>query len=214
MNTFSIGESLTFGWETLKKRPLMIIGAFAVAFIVSTVISTLLDPGKDAPLTLMTFLMGAASFIVGLMVELGLTTFSLRAHDSVETVQINDLWNPGAFFRYVIGQVAVGLIVIVGLILLIVPGIIFALMFLFTSYLIVDKHMKPFDAIKESMRITKGHKWQLFLFVLTIIGINILGLLALAIGLLVSIPVSMLAVVHVYRKIEHAASEITPVPTA
>src|SRR5688572_8887404 len=100
MNTFSIKEALRFGWETFKKRPLMLIGGFSVAFLVSVVVSIFLDPGEDAPFTLTTFLMSLASFLVGLIVELGLVTFSIRAHDSVETVKINDLWNPTPFWRY------------------------------------------------------------------------------------------------------------------
>ena len=53
--------------------------------------------------------------------------------------------------------------------------------------------------MSESHRLTRGHKWQLFGFVLLLLLINLLGLLALVVGLLVSIPVSTLAFVHAYR---------------
>lgn len=214
MHPFSIKESILFGWETFKKRPMMLVGGFAIAFIVSAVASSLLDPGNDAPLTLTTVLMGLASFVIGLFVELGLVTFSVKAHDAVEQVTVRDLWNPAPFWRYLAGQILVGAAVIVGLILLIVPGVILALGLLFSSYLIVDKGKGPIEAIKESWRITKGHKWQLFLFVLAVAGLNVIGFLLLLVGLLITVPVTMLAMVHAYRTLEHAASEITPVPTA
>jgi hypothetical protein len=50
-------------------------------------------------------------------------------------------------------------------------------------------------------RITKGHKVQLFLFGLALIGLNILGLLALVVGIVVSVPATWLAVTHAYRKL-------------
>lgn len=214
MNTFSVKESLRFGWEAFKKRPWILMGGFVLATAISGTASAILDPGEGAPLTLVTVLMVLASFVIGLIVELGLTTFSLRAHDSIETLKLGDLWNPSPLWRYFLGQIVVGAIVILGLILLVVPGIIAALGLMFVAYLIVDKQMGPIDALKESWRITKGHKGQLFLFTLAVIGINILGFLALLVGLLVTVPVSMLAAVHVYRTLEHKASEVTPVPTA
>ncbi|MFZ2886428.1 MAG: DUF975 family protein [Minisyncoccia bacterium] len=214
MNTFSVGTAIKFGWETFKKRPWILIGGFLAAMLVSGIASSLLDPGEDAPFTLMTLLMGIASLIIGMLVEIGLVTFSLRAHDSVETVKINDLWNPKPFWFYLAGQILVGVSVVVGLILLIIPGVILALGLLFSSYLIIDKQKGPIEAIKESWRITKGHKWQLLLFILAIIGLNIIGFLLLIVGLLVTVPVTMLAMVHVYRELEHKASEVTPVPIA
>lgn len=206
MNKLSVKECIKFGWETLKKRPLMVIGAFVIAMVISGVSSSLLDPGQDAAITMTTILMGLVSAIIGLFVEIGLVTFSLRAHDNVGTASVNDLWNPKPFIWYAIGQFIVGAIVLLGFVLLIVPGVIAALGLMFSSYLIVDKGQGPIEALKASWHMTKGHKWQLFLLVLAVIGLNILGFIALFVGLLVSVPVSMLAVVHAYRTISGSSA--------
>lgn len=208
MQKLSVGECIRFGWETFKKRPLLIVGAFVIAMAISGFASALLDPGEDAPVTAASVLMGLASAVIGLFVEIGLTTFSLRAHDNVETAKIQDLWNPKPFLYYLVGQILVGIAVIIGLILLIIPGIIVALALMFTSYLIIDKGRGPIAAIKESWHLTKGHKWELCMLVVTIVGLNLLGLLALVVGLLVTVPVSMLAIVHAYRKLSAAAPVI------
>ncbi len=209
MNQIAVGECIRFGWNTFKKRPFMIIGVFVIAMIVSGVSSSLLDPGEGAPITATTILMGLASLGVGLLVEIGLVTFSIRTHDSVETVRVQDLWNPKPFLWYLISQILVGISVVVGLVLLIVPGVFLALSFIFSSYLIVDKGRGPIEAIKESWNMTKGHKWRLLLLIMTVIGLNILGLLALLVGLLVTIPVSMLAIVHAYRALERNAQPVS-----
>ena len=214
MNTFSVGACIRFGWDTFKKRPLILIGAFVLAMALSGIVSAVLDPGQNAAPSFSGTLGGIVSGLVGMLVELGLVTFTIRAHDSVETVKINDLWNPQAFLRYFGGQILVGLCVLIGLVLLIIPGIILALALMFTSYLIVDKGRGPIEAMKESARITKGNRWNLFLLVLAIVALNIVGLVALVVGLLVTIPVSMLAIVHAYRKLEHGAAEMAPVSAA
>ena len=154
--------------------------------------------------------MALASGVIGIFVEMGMVTFAIRAHDAVGEVKIRDLWNPAPFWRYLAGQILVGIIVIIGLVLLVVPGIIAALGLLFASYLIIDKKKGPIEAMKESWRIAKGHWGKLFLFMLAIIGLNILGLVLLFVGLFVTVPVSMIAMVHVYRTLEHGASEVIP----
>jgi len=214
MQKLSISEALRFGWETFKKRPGILIGGFVGAMIASGVVSGVLTPAEDANLGLMGVLMIIASVVIGILIEIGMLTFAIRAHDSIETVKLNDLWNPTPLWWYMLGQLLVGVVVLIGFLLLVVPGVILMLGLLFSSYLIVDKKKGPIEAMKESWRITNGHKWQLLLFVLAIVGINILGLLALVIGLLVTIPVSALAMVHMYRFLEHKATDITPVSAA
>jgi uncharacterized membrane protein len=87
------------------------------------------------------------------------------------------------------------------MILLIIPAIIWGIKFRFFSYFIIDKGAGPIEALKRSSSITMGAKWDLFLFGLLLIGINILGFLALVIGLFATIPTSMVAIAFVYRKL-------------
>jgi uncharacterized membrane protein len=92
-----------------------------------------------------------------------------------------------------------GLAVGIGLVLLIVPGVIFGLMFMFSTFLVIDRELAPIEALKESNRITYGHKWRLLGFTLVLLLINVLGALALLVGLLVTVPVSSLTFTHAYR---------------
>jgi uncharacterized membrane protein len=157
-----------------------------------------LPPPPSAP----ELIASLVSLVLGVLATLAATTFALRAHDDIAGVQLGDLWNPQPFWRFLGAQILLAIILIVGFLLLIVPGVIAAVGLGFSPYLVVDRAKGPIEALKESWRITKGHKWQLFLLGLVIIGINILGLLALVVGLLVSIPVSWLAVTHAYRTLQ------------
>ena len=63
----------------------------------------------------------------------------------------NNYWNA------VLASLLVSVIVFIGLILLIVPGIVFACKLAFTPYLVVDRKMDVIGAIKESWSMTKGY---------------------------------------------------------
>lgn len=211
MQTFSIRESLKFGWDTFMKRPWFIIGAVVVAVIFSISFSYQSESAQEmkgmVPFLLPLNLVYAA---ISVAVEILFLRFLLLAHDSVTTMKYTDVLPARPYWKYIGGKIAASIIVIVGFILLIVPGVIASVALLFAPYLIVDRKMWPIEAMKESARITRGHRWKLLGLVLVIAGLNILGVLALFVGLLVTIPVSMLALVHVYRTLEHKASEVVP----
>ena len=103
--------------------------------------------------------------------------------------------------HYLIASAIVSLVVALGLVLLIVPGIVLAVMFMFYAYFIIDKKMKAFDALKQSMALTKGYRMQLFGILALLILMNIAGAIALLVGLLVTIPITSLAVAHMYRQL-------------
>lgn len=58
------------------------------------------------------------------------------------------------------------------------------------------------ESLPKSTKLTHNVKWRLVLFALAIVGLNLLGLLAFVVGLLVSIPISVLAFAHIYLKLK------------
>ena len=58
------------------------------------------------------------------------------------------------------------------------------------------------ESLRKSKKLTHGVKPHLALFALAIVALNILGFLALVVGLLVTVPISMLAFAHVYLKLK------------
>lgn len=201
MNELSVKDCLRSGWESYKARPGIFIAAMLIIILVSVIVEI---PGmfltEDQPNYLaLTIVTSLVSIAVSFLVSLGKTVFMLRAHDSIGVVRITDLWHPEGYLRFAGTSVLSGLAIILGLLLLIVPGIILGIMFSLSLYLVVERGLGPVAALKESARLTKGNRWKIFLLGLAITGINILGFLALVIGLLVTLPLSSLAVVHAYR---------------
>ena len=64
--------------------------------------------------------------------------------------------------------------------LFIIPGIIKGLSYAMAPYILADcSNVKAKDALKLSMRIMNGHKWEFFVFQLSFIGWGLLGVLTL-----------------------------------
>ena len=91
----------------------------------------------------------------------------------------------------------------IGCLLLIVPGIILALMFSQTEYILKDdKQISATDAMKKSVEMMKGHKAELFWLLLSFIGWFILCCLTLGFGFIFLIPYFNSALAHYYEDLK------------
>lgn len=109
-------------------------------------------------------------------------------------------------FQYLLGSLLYGLVIVGGLLLLVVPGVLWAVKYCFTGFLIVDLGLDPLTAMRRSAELTRPARGQLFFFGLTLLGVNILGALVLGVGLLATVPMTVLALGQVYRQLLSSAS--------
>jgi len=220
---FSIGSAVDFGWETFKKRPGFFVGTSLVILLLNIAagaVTSVIDAGLTGSMDKTTPISFMADLVLGTFINMGVTAFYLNAYDNPDTVSLASLWHPQPFWKFLAASLLLGLAIVIGFLLLIVPGVIFTLMFMFATFIVVDRELGPIEAMKESKRLAHGHKWALLGFVLMLALINLLGVLALGVGLLVSIPVSSLAFVHAYRTLTAnagpppaiTAPTATPVP--
>lgn len=86
------------------------------------------------------------------------------------------------------------LIVLLSLMILILPGIYFAVSYVFSHLLVWFYDKDPTEAIRLSRRIVSGNFWHILLLFLVLAGINLLGLMALGLGILVTMPFSFCVV--------------------
>jgi uncharacterized membrane protein len=89
------------------------------------------------------------------------------------------------------------------LLLLIVPGIIAALSYSLTFFIIADdKSIDASAAIKKSKKMMYGHKWKLFCLLCRFIGWALLCILTLGIGILWLYPYVMVSVAQFYDDVK------------
>lgn len=188
METFSKKEAIKFGWESMKSHFDFWIGILLVVMIISSVAANYF------------FLL---PLLVSPILQMGMQRISIKLADARKP-DFKDLFTPltwQLFINYILGTFLYGLIVAAGFLLLVVPGIIWAIKFQFVGYLIVDKGMKAMEALRKSAQMTQGVKWDLFFFGLLLFLINLAGTLVFMIGLFATIPTTMVATAFIYRKL-------------
>jgi hypothetical protein len=215
---WDIGTALSTGWELFKNNVAVVLITTLIVGGVSGVFQGIsqgigaaapqLADGDNAEIiiavvSIVNLLISLVAFVVNTWLSLGYLKVFIKIVRSGTgagaQAEVSDVFTGASSLLPAIGaNILTGLIVLVGFLLLIVPGYIAMLGLLFTLYLIVDKNLGPIEAMKESWRITDGHKANLFLFLLVAGLVILVGMLACFVGLIVAAPVVSLATAYIY----------------
>lgn len=196
---FTIGDAIRFGWQTLKQNFWFFVLVLIIAGLVSRGPAILVNEDTAA---VPAGLIGLVAIILELLVNLGLNKIALMFHDGTKPTWKELFLQYPLLLKYLGASVLYGLMVMVGLVLLVVPGVYIAIKYAFFGFVMVDKKTGVMDSLKVSAKLTNGVKWELFGFGIVMCIFNILGALTLMIGLFITIPISLMASVYVYRKLE------------
>jgi uncharacterized membrane protein len=199
--SFSKKEAFRFGWQTTRKNLGLMIGIFVVIWLLGFAPGLFDSYQSEQPA--LWFLINVFASIISMGVTLGSVKIFLMLADGKkpEFSDLFSLFKARVIFRYFLASLLYGLVIFFGLILLVIPGIYFAIKYEFYTYFIVDKNMGVFEAFSKSGQVTKGHIWNLFLFGLLSFLIALAGILAVLVGLLIAMPVVSLATTYVYRRL-------------
>ena len=105
------------------------------------------------------------------------------------------------FVPLMIAGILVSLITFLGFLLLIIPGIYLAVSYLWTSYIVVFGQKEGWPAMELSRKLISKNWWSFLGLGLLLTLINLIGALLLGVGLLVTIPVSVIAIYLTFEKI-------------
>lgn len=203
---FNFTDVLSYGWRVMKVNLWFFVGLGLIWLIIAYTpaaiefIAARMD--LPAPVFLaVRIITNIASWIIGIILRIGLIKIALSFCDERRPTigTLFDAWD--CFWRYLAAAILYGLIIFGGFILLIIPGIIWAIKFSLCFYFIVDKGLGPIEALKASSRTTMGVKWDLLGFGIICGLINLLGLLCLIVGVFATYPTTMVAQALVYRQL-------------
>lgn len=205
MKTFTVRTIITRAWETLVSQQNFYIKNMVVFGLISVIASFLVD--KDHPHMVDTFLQIISSVSLW-YATIVMIKGTLRVKSGGQIT--DDVYNfsTQTLALLIFSYIVVALGTIAGLILLIIPGVIFAIRTMFTAYVIIDENATVYQAIQKSILITKGHFWglmRLFL-VITLFSIILMILLPFGIGLLVFAPLTVTMIVESYLVMKHNSS--------
>ena len=117
-------------------------------------------------------------------IGVGLALFFLNVH-SGNKLEIKTIFNPfkEVWLNSVLAYFMMIVIIVLGTILFIIPGIIASLMFSQVLYIIAeDNKINPYNALVKSKKMMEGNKWKLFKIIIRILLLAIVCILTLGIG--------------------------------
>jgi hypothetical protein len=217
-----VGPILARCSELLKQQPGLVFFTILLSVtpsLILTGIDTALqvyvamgDAGDEVELAAAggRLLLSVASMLISIWLQLGVVRIFLNLARG-GTAELGMLVGQG---RHYLSAVAATFLFVIaymlGLVLLVVPGIIVATGLQFFLYAMVDEDLGPIEALSESWRLTEGHKLTVFLINLVI------GLLAVmfccvtfGLGYILALPLMSLAAAVMYHSLTHLRGPAT-----
>jgi uncharacterized membrane protein len=189
MKTISIRTALGAGWTLFMKRPWYLLGlsiAVGFLFIVTTSNSALAT---------------ALSYIV----FSGYIALLLKFSHG-EAISFDDLFITDKRWIYLAFLALIKMVLILlGFLCFIVPGIYLAVRWMFADLYVIDKGMRPLEALRASSALTEGHRWKIFFFSLVSGLLILLGLVFFIIGAVVVGIIVQFATIHLYKTLQTSA---------
>lgn len=131
----------------------------------------LMREGPTPMARLLDLLLSAVEAVIGA----GFIIFTLRTIDGSGASYWNLFDGFAMFFRIIWLYIVEGIFIFLWALLFFFPGIIAMYRYRMAIYLLLEHpEMSVMDCIRESKRLMKGHKWELFVFDLSFIGWTLL----------------------------------------
>ena len=188
--------------DQLKGKWGLAVGGIIVLFLIQFVFNFISGFFEDN--TIIFIIVTLVSLVVSSAMSIGMCRFSLNyAYDEKQPV-LGDIFSGFKIILKAIGLFfLLGIIVLVGMILLVIPGIILSFMFSQSYFILADDNSKSIiQCLKESAAMMKGYKFKYFVLSLSFLGWIILGIITLGIGLLWVIPYMNVTMASFYLKVK------------
>jgi uncharacterized membrane protein len=208
-------ECFSEGWNVFKIHWPMMVAAGAIFFLISAVIQgpfqviqVVMKEVIDGNFALLAGLIGL-SYIVSLIFTPPLTAgffqFCLETLRDKPRLEVLFQGFKECWLQTVLCALVMGLLVILGFICLIVPGIYLSIAYYYAIPLIIDRKMGFWEAMELS-RQTVHKQWFMVFAVVVVSGLlSAVGILLCCVGIIGSLPLGYLVAMQSYRQLFAAA---------
>jgi hypothetical protein len=185
--SLDIGSCLSRGWTLVRDNPGLTIGSSLLAFLV--VVGIAMVP----------FVNFAAIFINPIVLGGVFHAFVRRMRGEMPTVGDAFSGFGPPFLHLGLAGLVATIFICVGLLLCVVPGIYLGVAYTFALPLVIDKKLDFWTAMEVSRRVINRHWWPMFGLLILLFILNVIGVLACFVGWIVTVPVSIAAVMYAYE---------------
>ena len=194
---FAMGDALSYGWNTYWKNigPMLVI---AVVVVLIEIAFSAVAGAIDS--TVPRVLVQIIGNLVGLLITLGWLRVALGITEGVKP-ELADVFKAEGYGIFLLASILFYIGTVIGLILLIVPGIIFIATFGFYGFVIAERGdgVAVLESLQRSAELTRGHRWTLFGMAIVLFLVNIVGLIACFVGVVFTLGITLITWAYLYR---------------
>ena len=195
---WQIGQVLKTATEKQVGFKWSYMAPFLIYLIITSVIAALQDAtvgtGEGVAASLTQVIVNILVYPLGI----GLGLLGIRRAAGKDT-PLSTLWEPySQFIPLVVMLVLMGLLIVGGFFLLVLPGIYLAVAYSFAPYLMIEKNMGVWEALETSRKAITTCWWRYFGLLLIAVLLFIVGTIPLLIGLVWVLPIMAIAIGEVF----------------
>lgn len=210
--TLDLAQLFKYSYETFKKYAGYIIGIMMTYYVLGIVPQVYFMLGAPETPTISSQLLSLCLTFIQLYISLGFIKIMLLLIDG-EFTRVADLFNNAhLFISYFIASFLYGIAVLIGLFLLIVPGIFLSIRLQFYPYFIIEHGDTALTAMKKSYDLSENLTLELLLFGILVVILNALGMLLVGIGIVFTYPLTTMATAVIYKGLVTKADYIPTDP--
>ena len=212
-----IGSCVTRSWNLVKNNLGPVIGISALVLILSAAINQFFSLFTRATIQQMILQHQVSVRGVALILVIGIVTapvysvliggllryyLKLIRGEGATVADAFSGFGPSLGQLMLLGLVQ-GLLTNLGFIFCILPGIYLAVSWYYALPLVMDRHLGFWEAMELSRKVVGKHWFLVFAFLLVIGLLSISGIILCCVGILVSLPVGMIALMYGYEDVFH-----------
>lgn len=214
---FDVGAAFNYGWTAFQKNMGPILTGTLVYLGVSLVIGVvwfflagaIIGVGGDSgagffALMLTTAVMGLVGVALFFVIQAGIVRAAL-ALTRGQPISLQTLLSTDHIGQVLLTAVIIGVASAIGFVLCYVPGLVVMVFTSFAMHFVIDRRMSAVDAIRASVDLVNRNLGSMVLLLVAGYVANAIGSALCGIGLLVSIPVVILANTYAYRRMQGEA---------
>lgn len=196
---FLISEVCSTSWQRTKAQIWVLSGLMIGLSIISFTLGAFAMPMQQSVVGMI--VINLISCIISSVFALGYLKNIFQALDGEEPQFSAYGQQARKIITYLIAIILMGIIVVLGICLFIIPGIYLALRLQFYAAFIVEEDAGIIESLQRSWDITRGQGMSLFMLMLAMVGLCILGVILLGIGIFVAMPLIYMMYGYVFRKL-------------
>lgn len=199
-NPISVRQAVNFAWPIFKKRIGLFTGVLLTILGAWAALEIVVIAGQRFGILLwaaahLAFLI----FVAG--IEVGFLQICLALYDGGEPKFTDTFKLLSLGPRFLAGQLLYLLMVVVGLLFLVVPGVYLSLRYALFGFCMAAGETNPLRSLQKSSILSAGVTAYLLRIFVALLVLNAFGAVLLGLGLFITVPVSVLMLTAVYRQL-------------